>query len=90
MGESFEQVIREHLELKRRNSHLESSLPIESYVDAGRVFDGEKERGRSVEGAAFDTVEWKGKRPRAETFLESLEDVWSSGPVFDWGDRRRS
>lgn len=89
MGESFEQVIREHLELKRRNSHLEASLPIESYVDAGRLFDGEKDRERPAEeGAAFDTVEWKGKRPKAETFLESLEDVWSSGPVFDWGDRK--
>ena len=83
---SFDDVIREHLELKRRNSHLEAELPISSYDGAprDRVFDGEE----GQEGAAFDTAEWKGKRRKAETFLESLEDVWSSGPVFDWGDRK--
>ena len=82
---SFDDVIQEHLDLKRRNSRLEGSIPISSYLDQGAVFDGEK----GVEGAAFDTAEWKGKRPKAETFLESLEDVWSGGPVFDWGDGKR-
>ena len=82
---SFDDAIREHLELKRRNSHLEEALPISSYDGAprDRVFDGEQ----GQEGAAFDTAEWRGKRRKAETFLESLEDVWSSGPVFDWGDK---
>ncbi len=83
---SFDDVIQEHLDLKRRNSRLEGSMPISSYLDQGAVFDGEKD----VEGAAFDTAEWKGKRAKAETFLESLEDVWSGGPVFDWGDGKRS
>jgi hypothetical protein len=85
---SFDDVIREHLDLKRRNSHLEKELPISSYtgMPTPGVFDGENgENGE--EGAAFDTAEWKGKRRKAETFLESLEDVWSSGPVFDWGDK---
>ena len=82
---SFDDVIQEHLELKRRNSHLEESLPLASYLDAGGVFDGE----RGQEGAAFDTANWKTKR-KAETFLESLEDVWSSGPAFDWGDGKAS
>jgi hypothetical protein len=82
---SFDDVIQEHLDLKRRNSGLEGSMPISTYLDQSAVFDGEK----PVEGAAFDTAEWKGKRPKAETFLESLEDVWSGGPVFDWGDRKR-
>src|SRR5215831_643452 len=67
MPSSFDDVIREHLDLKRRNSRLEDSLPLASYLDAGGVFDGE----RPGEGAAFDTAEWKGKRPKAETFLES-------------------
>ena len=95
MGESFGDVIREHQELKRRNSRLEPEMPLEDYVgERGGVFDGES----GADGAAFDTAEWKGRRSRgpmrdrdrakAETFLESLEDVWSSGPVFDWGDRR--
>ena len=87
MPSSFDDIIREHLELKRRNSHLERELPISAYtgVETPAVFDGETDQ----EGAAFDTAEWKGKKRRkAETFLESLEDVWSSGPVFDWGDRK--
>jgi hypothetical protein len=86
MTSSFDDVIREHLDLKRRNTRLENSLPLSSYLDDGGVFDGE----RAGAGAAFDTVEWKGKPRKAETFLESLEDVWSSGPVFDWGDGKRS
>ena len=87
MASSFDDVIREHLDLKRRNSHLERELPISQYtgVHTPGVFDGEE----GEQGAAFDTAEWKGKRkrPKTETFLESLEDVWSSGPVFDWGDK---
>ena len=86
MASSFDDVIREHLDLKRRNSRLEDSLPLSSYLDSGGVFDGV----RGSEGAAFDTSDWKGKRRKAETFLESLEDVWSSGPVFDWGEGKAS
>ena len=98
MGESFDDVIKQHQELKRRNSKLEPEMPIADYVgQTGGVFDGESDAS-GAEGAAFDTAEWQGRRGRgpvrdrdrskAETFLESLEDVWSSGPVFDWGDRR--
>lgn len=86
MPSSFDDIIREHLDLKRRNSHLEKELPLSDYtgVHTPGVFDGEEDE----EGAAFDTAEWKGtRRPKSETFLESLEDVWSSGPVFDWGDK---
>jgi hypothetical protein len=94
VGESFDDVIKQHQDLKRRNSRLEPEMPISDYVgQTGGIFDGEA----GAEGAAFDTAEWKGRRARgpvrdrdrakAETFLESLEDVWSSGPVFDWGDK---
>jgi hypothetical protein len=92
VGESFDDVIKQHQELKRRNSRLEGDMPISDYVArSGGVFDAEA----GAEGAAFDTAEWKSRRAgpvrdrdrsKAETFLESLEDVWSSGPVFDWGD----
>jgi hypothetical protein len=97
VGESFDDVIKQHQELKRRNSKLEPEMPISDYVaQSGGVFDAEAGAGGD-EGAAFDTAEWKGRRGRgpvrdrdrdkAETFLESLEDVWSSGPAFDWGDK---
>ena len=81
MSGSFDDVIREHLELKRRNSHLDEVLPLSDYSPPPARDEPDEE------GAAFDTAEWKGKpKRRSETFLESLEDVWSSGPVFDWGD----
>jgi hypothetical protein len=101
VGDSFDDVIREHLDLKRRNSHLEASLPLANYqLEAafvtGRtqeVFDAE------VEGAAFDTAEWSGgqwsetsgDRPRRkpDSFLESLENV-SSSRDFNWGTKPRS
>jgi hypothetical protein len=101
MAESFDDVIQEHLDLKRRNSHLDATLPLANYQTQGGfeadrtqgVFDADAE----VEGAAFTTAEWKGDqwsgprgRPRqkAETFLESLEDV-SSGLDFDWDKKPR-
>ena len=94
MGESFDDVIKQHQELKQRNSKLEKDMPIANYVGQGPVFDGEL-GPQSEEGAAFDTAAWMGRRAgsrrdraKAETFLDSLEDVWSSGPVFDWGDRK--
>jgi len=94
VGESFDEIIKQHQDLKRRNSKLESEMPISNYVAQGPVFDGEADL-TGERGAAFDTAEWKGPRAgnrrdraKAETFLESVEDVWSSGPVFDWGDKR--
>jgi hypothetical protein len=97
VGDSFDDVIKQHQELKQRNSRLEPEMPISDYVgQTGGVFDGEA-GATPGDGPAFDTAEWKGRRgrgqvrdrdrDRAETFLESLEDVWSSGPVFDWGDK---
>jgi hypothetical protein len=91
--DSFDDVIQEHLDLKRRNSHLDATLPLANYRIQGG-FHAEPE----VEGAAFNTAEWKSDqwsetsrgRPRrkAETFLESLEDV-SSGLEFDWDMKPR-
>ena len=91
MGESFDDVIQQHLELKRRNSQLEPTLPISDYLPNDGVYDAEAGR----DGAAFDTAEWTGKqrersRSKPESFLESLEDVWSSGPAFDWGDGKNA
>jgi hypothetical protein len=95
MEESFDHVIKEHLDLKRRNSHLEATLPLANYqrepasvtAPTPGVFDAE------TEGAAFNSAEWNSDqwsetrrgRPKEESdvFLESLEDV-SSGLDFNW------
>jgi hypothetical protein len=96
---SFDDVIQEHLDLKRRNSHLEASLPLANYqLEAAFVTDrpqGVFDAAAEVEGAAFNTAEWKGDqcsdgsrgRRKSETFLESLEDV-SSALEFDWDKKR--
>jgi hypothetical protein len=44
--ESFEDIIQQHLDLKRKNSHLEETLPLSNYEDAG-VFDNEAATTRS-------------------------------------------
>jgi hypothetical protein len=100
MEESFDDVIQEHLDLKRRNSHLDATLPLTNYQAQGG-FEADRTPGvfdAEVEGAAFNTAEWKtdqwsetsrGKeRRKPETFLESLEDV-SSGLDFDWDKKPR-
>ncbi len=89
MDESFKQVIEQHLDLKRRNSSLEAALPLSNYL-------AEPGTPGEAGGAAFDTAEWTGKRrsgeqtdrPRSkpESWLESFEDLWSSGPALDRGD----
>jgi hypothetical protein len=100
MADSFKDVIQQHLDLKRQNSHLEASLPLANYqLEAAfttgqtqTVFDAE------AEGAAFNTAEWNSElwsntsqdRPRkTASFLESLDDV-SSGLDFNWDKKPRS
>ena len=96
MTDSFDRIIQEHLDLKRRNNSLEGEMPLSDYLNQPEspqpdgVFDG----------AAFDTAsgsqetEAKKRKPsdrsKAETFLESLEDVWSGAQSFDWGDDKAS
>jgi hypothetical protein len=97
---SFDDVIQEHLDLKRRNSHLEASLPLANYQLEAAFVTGQTQGvfDADAEGAAFNTAEWNGDqwsgtgrgkpRRKAETFLESLEDV-SSALEFDWGKKPR-
>jgi len=95
MADSFKDVIEQHLDLKRRNSHLEATLPLQNYqpepasvsYQTPAVFDAE------AEGAAFNTIEWNSSqwsdtnhRKPKQRALESLEHV-SSGLDFDWDKR---
>jgi hypothetical protein len=60
MADSFKDVIEQHLELKRRNGHLEATLSLENYQPepasvthrTPAVFEAE------AEGAAFNTTDW--------------------------------
>jgi hypothetical protein len=90
----FTQVIQEHLELKRRNSELDSDLPLERYK-AEDPFDNHplfktEEQARLEE--TMDGVEpavaahvafWPGEEPAAD----DSGDLWGRSPRdFDWGD----
>ena len=81
--ESFEQIIQQHLDLKRRNSHLDETQPLDGYrLDEG-VFDLERDRG----AAADRPKSRRSSHAKPESLLESFEDVWSA-PEFDWGDKQ--
>jgi hypothetical protein len=91
----FNQVIEDHLELKRRNAELEGNLPLERYM-SGDPFENHplfktEEQARLEE--TMETVEpavtahmmrWPGE----ERLEEEDEDkgLWGRSRDFDWGD----
>jgi hypothetical protein len=85
MGSSFESVIKEHLELRRRNARLESRLPLDRYrteeTTNHSLFRAEAE-ARETEPDVF-VPDWSAREAR-ETALESW--LVRDPPSFDWGD----
>ena len=89
------QVIQDHLELKQRNSGLESELPLDRYktedpFENHPLFKTEEqarieetmdgeEQGITAERPA---LAW----PTDETEAETTEGLWSRTRDFDWGD----
>ncbi len=90
----FAQVIQDHLELKERNSELESEKPLDGYKDdpfenhplfkteeqarLEETMDGE-EPAITEEAAA--PTSWP-----AEEDVPQEEGLWSKSRDFDWGD----
>jgi hypothetical protein len=85
MGSSFDSVINEHLELRRRNARLESELPLDRYrteeTTNHSLFRAEAE-ARQTEPEEFEP-DWSARDAR-EAALESW--VVREAPTFDWGD----
>jgi hypothetical protein len=97
----FARAIREHLELKSRNSELGADMPIDRYLDSGDPLDNHplfksEEQARieeTIEGEpaaelSSERLPWPG-----EDTVESVEGaaldeaLWTGGPRdFDWGD----
>jgi hypothetical protein len=92
VGESFDDVIQQHLDLKRRNSHLDQKLPLANYQRDQGVSDLEADdRASDKKTTGRSRAERRDRsRSKPESLLESLEDVWSAGPDFNWGDKRRN
>jgi hypothetical protein len=94
----FAQVIQDHLELRDRNSLLETKLPIGRYK-SGDPFENHplfktEEQARleeTMEGleapevvAVASTLGWPGEEPAVAE--ETDESLWSRSRDFDWGD----
>jgi hypothetical protein len=92
----FAQVIQDHLELKEKNSELESEKPIESYKDADPfenhpLFKTEEqarleETMDGEEPAVSDEALGDDTWPTQEQQPEPEEGLWSRSRDFDWGD----
>ena len=98
----FAEAIREHLDLKARNSGLDSDMPLDSYLD-GDTFENHplfksEEQARieeTLDGEVAAPAElrserlpWPGEEPAEGTEGAALdESLWTGRPRdFDWGD----
>ena len=94
----FAQVIQEHLELRDRNSPLETKLPIGRYksedpFENHPLFKTEEQARleETMEGleapevvAVTSPLGWPGEEPAVHE--ETDEGLWSRSRDFDWGD----
>jgi hypothetical protein len=97
---ALSQVIRDHLELKQRNAHLESKLPLSRYIGdidpvANHALFHTEEEALAAEAAGAGAPQTQ----EVETMIEvggfersrlppDSEDsgFWTSARDFDWGD----
>ena len=91
----FSQVIEDHVELRRRNSAIEESLPIDRYRN-GDPFENHplfktEEQARIEETMDGEEPAITTKRaplawPTEESVAPEDESLWSRSRDFDWGD----
>ena len=91
----FAQVIQDHLELKERNSELESERPLDRYKDQDPfenhpLFKTEEqarlEETMDGEQPAIASEAVKEDAWPAEEPVTQEEGLWSKSRDFDWGD----
>ena len=90
----FAQVIQDHLELKERNSELESEKPLDGYKDDPfenhPLFKTEEqarlEETMDGEESAISDEAVAPKAWPAEEDVPQEEGLWSKSRDFDWGD----
>lgn len=93
----FAQVIQDHLELKQRNSELESEMPIDRYkvedpFDNHPLFKTEEQARleETMEGEVVAHDEPAALSSPEDTEEHSTpeldESLWSRSRDFDWGD----
>ena len=92
----FAQVIQDHLELKERNSELESERPLDRYKDQDPfenhpLFKTEEQaRIEETMDGEEPAISGEGGAPNAwpteEEVPQQEEGLWSKSRDFDWGD----
>jgi hypothetical protein len=98
----FAEAIRDHLDLKARNSGLDSDMPLEPYLDEDTfenhpLFKSEEQARieETIEGepaAGLDTsserLPWPGEETAESVEGAALDEtLWTGRPRdFDWGD----
>jgi hypothetical protein len=92
----FSQVIEDHVDLKRRNSSIEESHPIDRYLN-GDPFENhplfkteeqarlEETMGGEEPAVVAHVVPWPGEE-KAEAEAEEEDSLWGRTRDFDWGD----
>jgi hypothetical protein len=88
----FSQIIEDHLDLKRRNSDLETDLPIDRYKN-GDPFENhplfkteEQARLEETMGGEEPAVVAQAHLWPAEEHVEEDDGLWGKTRDFDWGD----
>ena len=85
----FDDVINEHLELRRRKARLEQSLPLERYRADLMTGNGHP-RNRKTQAPSEQTEDFSPGWP-APSEPDRLRDadpsrLWDVPPLFDWGE----
>ena len=89
----FSKVIEDHVELKRRNSSIEESLPIDRYLN-GDPFENHP-LFKTEEQARLEETMGGGEQPAVvahiqpwpgEERVEDEDSLWARTRDFDWGD----
>lgn len=96
----FAQAIREHLDLKARNSALQHDMPLERYLDGDPLdnhplFKSEEQArieetldGEPAAELRSERLSWPGEETLEDVEGAAVDDtLWSGRPRdFDWGD----
>ena len=95
----FSQVIKDHLELKERNSDLDNALPLDRYknddpFENHPLFKTEEQARleetmdgeESLPAAAPTALRWPGEDTQEHAPPQTDESLWGRSRDFDWGD----
>ena len=100
MDTTFARVIEEHLELKRRNSGLDSDMPLNRYKIAdpfenhplfkteeqARVEDTLSGSDPNIGESSDNVLAWPGAETELAPPPSNEDSLWGRSRDFDWGD----